>query len=209
MLAGKVQDHLPDWRVGSATLAAPLRLEEVCDAADGQLIIYPCFMSEGYFTRSVLPRRLGARNVQVLSPLGLEAELPKLVIDVLAVRAAERGWELPGVELLLAAHGSARGDKAAEATRHFADALTSLATFSGVRLGFVEQAPFIADAAQNLPDRTLCLPFFAQEGDHVRNDIGDALREVGFTGETLPVIGDLPGVAALIAQRLQCALERG
>lgn len=207
LLADKVQEQLPGWRILSATLAAPDRLEEVCDGMEGPLTIYPCFMSEGYFTRTVLPRRLGARDVSVLGPLGLEADLPELVVEVLRARAGVRGWDLSSVELLLAAHGSARGDKAAEAARQFVDALTSLTGFSGVRLGFVEQEPFIGDAVRDLPEHTLCLPFFAQEGDHVRNDIGDALRAVDFAEELLPVIGDLPGAAALIARSLQRSVE--
>ena len=209
VLAGKVQEHLPDWRIHSATLAATDRLEEVCDTLDGPLTIYPCFMSEGYFTRTVLPRRLGPRHAHVLGPLGLEAELPDLVIEVLEGQAGRRSWELSSVEVLLAAHGSARGGKAAEAARRFLNALTSRTNLSGVRLGFVEQGPFIGDAVRDLPERTLCLPFFAQEGDHVRNDIGDALRDVDFAGEVLPVIGELPGAPALIARSLQRSVGGG
>jgi sirohydrochlorin ferrochelatase len=69
----------------------------------------------------------------------------------------------------------------------------------------VEQAPGIDTIARTLPRQTLCLPFFAQAGDHVREDIPEALNSAAFAGQVLPVVGALPGTPALIASAIAAA----
>lgn len=202
-LAGQVQQLLPKLSISSATLAAPGTFEATCDASGERAVIYPCFMSAGWFTGKVLPKRLGSRPFPILPPLGLEPALPGLVAGFLRSHMAQTGLVAEQTAILLAAHGSARGDKAAAATRAFAAALSTQIQLRALQPGYVEQAPFVADTARALSQPTLCLPFFAQTGDHVRQDITTALQETRFDGELLPVIGELPGIPALIAQALR------
>ncbi|MGR3615676.1 MAG: cobalamin biosynthesis protein CbiX [Paracoccaceae bacterium] len=200
--ADDVQRHLPRRRVFSATLAAPNRLETVCDQAGRHADVYPCFMANGWFTAKVLPDRLNGREHHILPPLGAEPALPEVVARFLLAKIAEQAWQAQDVELLLAAHGSARGTKAAEAAFSFIKALEPLCGFRGIRAGFVEQPPWAADSARKISTPSYCLPFFALEGDHVRTDIQDALKTAHFSGEVLPVIAEIPGVAQMVAQRL-------
>jgi len=202
-LAGYVQEHLPECEVVSATLAMPGRLETVCDTPGGPAVIYPCLMSKGFFTSRVLPQRLGDRDLPVLSPMGLDPALPGLVAKYLETRAAAAGYSLSETGLLLAAHGSARGNRSAEATRTFATALAALIPLREIRLCFVEQSPFVAETAADFAAPSLCLPFFALEGDHVRDDIRSTLQDLDYSGAFLPVIGELPGIGQLIATAIR------
>ena len=52
----------------------------------------------------------------------------------------------------------------------------------------------------------MCLPFFAQQGDHVRNDIAGALKDSQFPGDLLPVVGLLPGIPQMIGHGITRAL---
>lgn len=198
-LASDVADHLPGWDIRSATLSSPRRLERV--AEDGA-IIFPFFMSSGWFTTKVLPKRLGSSRVRITDPFGLNPTLATLAANALRGQAKSLGWDLSDVNILLAAHGSARGPHAAAAAFVFAKSLASALPGPRINCGFVEQAPSITAAAEQLPEKSLCLPFFAQAGDHVRDDIPTALSAANFAGCSLPVLGALPGVSRLIANAL-------
>lgn len=199
-LAREVAAFMPGWDVRSATLSTPGRLELV--AEDGALI-YPFFMSQGWFTTKVLPQRLGDIAAQITAPFGLDPALAPLAADAMRAETETRSWPLDQVDILLAAHGSARGRHAAAAAFKFAKALSLALPGPRINCGFVEQSPSIAAAAALLPTQSLCLPFFAQAGDHVRDDVPTSLAEANFPGSTLPVLGALPGVAQLIANALR------
>ncbi|MCB4455233.1 CbiX/SirB N-terminal domain-containing protein [Leisingera sp. McT4-56] len=200
--AAAVAAHLPGWDVRSATLAAPGRLEEVME---DDAVVYPFFMSRGYFTSKALPARLQGKTCRMAAPFGLDADLPDLAARAVRQASGAKGWPLQETHLLLAAHGSARGPRAAEAAEAFAASLSPLLPGCSLTLGYVEQDPRIAAAASPLPAQSLCLPFFAQAGDHVKQDLPEALEAAGVGGTVLPVAGALPGVPALIAKAIQAA----
>lgn len=205
-LAEKVGALLPDWDLRSATLAQGDRLERVM--VDDALV-YPFFMARGWFTATVLPKRLAQFSYPMTTPFGLDPQLPVLAANDLRARISAnraKGLTTPP-SVLLAAHGSARGPKAAEATESFVARLQVELPEVPLHIGYIEQEPFIATAAKDLPAHSYCLPFFAQAGDHVRDDIPGALEAAGFCGQTLPVLGANPHVPALIAHALQTALE--
>lgn len=197
--AAQVQSYLPDHDIQSATLAMPGRLEKVMQ--NGALI-YPFFMAKGWFTAKVLPKRLVGFDYLMAAPFGRDPALPGLSATALRTKAREQGWNPETVSILLAAHGSARGPKAAEATEQFAKALQAKMPQAQIRPGYVEEPPHIDTSAHGLPETSICLPFFAQSGDHVRSDIPQALEAANFTGPVLPVAGALPGSARMVAESI-------
>lgn len=198
-LAKAVSAELAEWQVRSATLASPGKLESVME--DGA-VIYPFFMSRGWFTSKVLPDRLKGREYKMACPFGLDPTLPELAAKAVVHAQQTAGWSAEPIHLLLAAHGSARGPKAAEAAEAFVARLADFLPKARIAPAYVEQAPGIEDTARSLPPRTLCLPFFAQNGDHVREDIPEALTAAGFTGQLMPVLGALPDTPGLIARAI-------
>lgn len=200
-LAARIQSQTDRVKVLSATLANPGALEQRLTEMDASSVVYPLFMTPGFFTNTVLPKRLEGYPGRVLSCLGTEPDLPGTCAAILRRNAHSEGWEAP--QVLLAAHGSARGPVPAQATNAFADRLRVALAGWDIRTGFVEQSPGIDDASQGMADQSFCLPFFALEGDHVRDDVTNALQAAGFNGTLLSTLGETPEVAALIARRLE------
>ena len=200
-LARRVAAYLPGITVQGATLAMPGALDVARDAR----LIYPMFMATGWFTRSELPRRLqlaGAATARILPPFGSDPGLPALCRSLLEQAAAAQGWPLDDTHILIAAHGSGRSRAPAEAARKMAADLAPLTT----SCGFIEEAPFIADAARDLPHRTICLPLFATRAEHVTDDLPQALTKAGFNGIALPPIGMADDAPAMIAASIRAAL---
>ena len=203
-LAARVAPHLPQAQVRGATLAMPGAL----NVATPDTLIYPMFMASGWFTRSELPRRLtlaGATGARVLPPFGSSPGLPALCLTLIENAATAQGWSLTDTHLLIAAHGSGRSRAPAEAAQAMAAALAP--HLAATSCGFIEEAPFIADAARDLPAHTICLPLFATNAEHVTEDLPNALTQASFQGITLPPVGMADAVPALIAESIKAALN--
>ncbi|VDS08472.1 hypothetical protein PARHAE_01656 [Paracoccus haematequi] len=202
-LAARIAACGPGCAVAGATLAMPGALAA---AADDDSLIYPMFMAEGWFTRTELPRRLaqaGAGRARVLRPFGTDPALPGLIVTQAHAAAATQGWSSQDTVLLLTAHGSQRSQASFAITTALAE--TVAPHFARVVTGFVEQEPFIADAARGL-ERAVHLPFFALRAEHVLDDLPEALDQAGFTGPRLDPIGLAPEVPGLIAASIRAAL---
>ena len=204
-LAKQVQQHLPDWNITSATMAARGVLQQA-RSQHPDALIYPLFMADGWFTATALPERLTRNDHnRQLPPLGLDQRLPALALEVLKQRLAAMDWRMEDTCLIIAAHGGQTSKNPAKAARKFTDAIGGLSNFANIRLGFVEEEPSLMSIAMNAGPRAVCLPFFAANGWHVRRDLTAALRTAGFQGETLEAIGVAAQVPALIAQSLRQA----
>ncbi|WP_170422501.1 CbiX/SirB N-terminal domain-containing protein [Ruegeria arenilitoris] len=193
--------------VVSATLAAPGRLEARLDELPDDTVIYPLFMAKGWFVTSALPKRLGARAVQILDPLGVDPNLPDLAAAALQDTLARHDWDAPETNLVIAAHGSGRSRNPSAVATEFASNLSEHVSFSSTRVGFVEEAPSIAEAASGAGDKALCLPFFACTGGHVLEDVPQELESAKFKGHVMPVVGDLPQIKRHIARTLSKAFS--
>ncbi|MDF0602862.1 CbiX/SirB N-terminal domain-containing protein [Psychromarinibacter sp. C21-152] len=203
-LAAQVQALRPEGPVRAATMAAPAALESALATAGGPVLVYPLFMAAGWFVTDALRKRLAGAPATVLRPLGLDPGLEAVALRGLRVSAARRGWSEGETEVLLAAHGSATGTAAGRAAQGFAAALA--ARWPGpVAAGFVEQAPGVDEVARGMGARMLCLPFFAANGNHVRDDVRTALAAAGRADALLPPLGAHPAVPELIAAALRAA----
>lgn len=195
-LAARVQALLPDRPVVAATLAEPEALAAAVAAAGAPGVVYPMFMAGGWFTRTHLPKRLaevGATGWQILEPMGCDPAIHQLALTL----ARESGAH----EVLLAAHGSSRSAVPSDIARHVAGLIST-------RLGihaeacFIDQAPRLAEAT-GLGESAVCLPFFANGGAHVTEDIPAQLELAWFRGRILPPLGQDARVPDLIARAVK------
>ncbi len=212
-LAGELRDTgAVDVRCGFLKGAPSIR-EAVHASGTHRLVVYPLFLSDGYFTRSLLPRHLidaGAcsaeRPTLVLPPLGCDDGLASLVADNARLSARAHGFVEAGTTLLLLAHGSRTNDASRRATRQLANAITGLQVFRELALAFLEEPPSFEDALSSLPGPVVVCGLFAGEGLHGGEDMQRLLAESGredivFAGN----VGGYRGLAALIS----AAVARG
>jgi len=143
--------------------------------------IVPNFISEGFYTREVIPRELeltGAttekdgHTLYYCDPVGMHASMTDLLVQS---ATNTLGPDIPQSEasLIIVGHGTERNAKSAEAIHYQVDLLQKLdMEFTEVIPAFMEQAPLITDW------RTLCsgthvvvVPYFISDGLHSYQDI--------------------------------------
>lgn len=206
-LAARVAGHLPGWEIRAATLAAPDALRVALRGLEAPAV-FPFFMADGWFIRTLLPRALaeaGAQRPRLLRPFGLLPETAALAVSVLEEALAAQGWAAADTTLVLAAHGSGRSPYPADAARAFQSAIALRLGFAENRLGFIEEAPELVEVAEGAGAQSLCLPLFVARWGHVEEDIPAALHAAGFAGVTLPPLGADPRVPAIIAGAIAAA----
>ena len=207
-LAVRVAMWCPGWHLRGVTLAEEGALEHALAAMDAPLI-YPFFLAEGFFTGTALPRRLAAAGLadpRRLAPFGTDPALPALMGETATRGAAAAGLDPEHGHLLIAAHGSKVSRTSTATTWAMVDRLRATTRFARVSAGFVEEPPFLEDAARGLGP-AVCLPFFALSAGHVTDDVPRALAHAGFEGPLLPPIGEARDVPRLIASALGRAAQ--
>jgi sirohydrochlorin ferrochelatase len=190
--------------VVGATLAADGSLARALDAAPpgARVLVFPHFMSDGWFVSDLLPRRIAtARPVAILPPLGLDPALPALCLARAAAAARAAGFDPATTRLALAAHGSPGDPRPARAARAAAATIAAAGVFRAVGTCFVEEPPFLAEGLGE-EGPAVCLPFFATRAGHVTEDLAEAAAEAGFAGPILDPIGLDPEAARLAAAAL-------
>ena len=208
-LASRVRGAGP---VRGATLAGRRPFARTVAAAmdaGGDLLVYPMFMADGWFSQTELPRRLIAAGadparLRVLAPFGLDPLLPALCARQAARTAAAAGIAPAEATLVFAAHGAPRNKRPAEVAWQVARAAARLGGFARSACGFVDQAPFLADALR-IDGPAACLPFFATRASHVLTDLPEALAAADFAGPVAAPIGLDPGVPDMIAAAIRRA----
>jgi sirohydrochlorin ferrochelatase len=199
-MADQVAGHLPGWEVWAATLAEPEAIARAVAGKRGGLV-FPMFMTGGWFTKVQIPARLGeaeAEGWSVLEPFGCDPAVHDLCVTLVREAGAS--------EVILAAHGSFKSSVPSDIARHVAGRIAA-ETGARVAAGFIDQEPRLAGLTGI---GGVCLPFFAAEGGHVTEDIPEALAEAGFSGRILPPVGldaRVPGIiaAAIMRGTLVCS----
>lgn len=146
--------------------------------------VVPNFISEGYFTQTVIPRELELNgrvtrrpNGQVwkyCDPVGSHPMMTELLLQ----RAAEIAGNVDPAEtaLLVAAHGTDLNDNSAAAAKREVEKIRALGRYAEVLNVYMEEAPLIADwrklaRAKNV----VVVPFFISDGLHSYEDIPQLL----------------------------------
>lgn len=145
----------------------------------GEVYVVPVFISEGYFTQTVIPRELGLDGPVTLrdgvrwnycAPVGSHPNMT----EVLLSRARETAPGVPEAEtsLLIVGHGTALNDNSAVAAKTQARRLAERTDYASVLNTYMEEAPLITDW-DDLTDtpNVLVVPFFISDGLHSYQDI--------------------------------------
>lgn len=212
-VANAIRAHRIVSQVGVGFInATPTIADALKELSAAEVIVYPLFASNGYFTRDRLVRLIDEanaerRNIRILPPLGLDPGLVNLVVESISRMAFEAGCAPGALTAVLLAHGSRRNPASREATESIAKEIAARAMFKAVGVAFLEERPFLDEAMQSIEGPVVVMGMFSGEGLHGARDaprlIAQLQRpEVSYAG----IIGNLPGVDAIVRRAVLEAL---
>src|SRR5438128_6545604 len=145
-----------------------------------EVYLVPNFISEGYFTQTVVPRELDLNgritkrsNGQIwryCEPVGNHP----MMTDLLLRRAHEIASSIPESEttLLIAAHGTDLNENSAVAAKREAEKIRALGRYAAVLNVYMEESPLVSDWQKLTKTRNVVVvPFFISDGLHSYEDI--------------------------------------
>lgn len=200
--------------VGAGVLKGEPTIEQALAtvAAEGpeEILVYPYFMSDGYFVSKVLPQRIRDAGpvppTRILPPLGLDPGLPALMIAAALGAASGAGFVAEASRLLIVGHGSQGSRASALATELLATRLAATGHFNEVSAAFLEEPPFVRDSLEGQRPPTVVAGFFSGDGLHAAQDVPEAIAWAGAEAVYCGAIGGHPGVTGLISAAIERAL---
>jgi sirohydrochlorin cobaltochelatase len=154
--------------------------------------VVPNFISEGYFTQTVIPRELELNGKVTKRPNGQTWNYGEpvgnhpLMTELLVQRAAAIAPGIPENEtsLLIVAHGTDLNENSAVAAKREAEKIRAVGHYANVLNVYMEEFPLVADwkVLTSTPN-VVVVPFFISDGLHSYEDIPVLLgiAEVGST----------------------------
>lgn len=160
------------------------KVKDVLEGLTSETVyIVPHFISEGYFTRDVLPQALeltgpttlrAGKTVHYCDPVGCHSSMTKLLLK----RAAEVAPGVPpsSISLVILGHGTARNAQSLEAIKNRVEEIRrggpGIPAFAEVVDAYMEVPPLIADWDQyTSAPHVVVVPFFIADGLHSYEDI--------------------------------------
>src|SRR5437870_8420532 len=138
------------------------------------------FISEGYFTQTVIPRELELidpmtkiPNGQVwkyCEPVGSHPSMTDLLLQ--RARQVARGVDPLKTTLLIVAHGTDLNENSAVAAKREAEKIRSLGKYAAVLNVYMEEPPLVSDWQKlTTTPNVVVVPFFISDGLHSYEDI--------------------------------------
>ena len=171
----------------------------------GEVYVVPNFISEGYFTQTVVPRELDLNGRITTRPDGQIWKYCEpvgnhpLMTELLLKRAREVA---PGVDpaktsLLIVAHGTDLNENSAVAAKREAEKIRAVGKYAAVLNVYMEEPPLVSDWRKcTKTPNVVVVPFFISDGLHSYEDIPALLGIVvaagvdrGRPGSALPATG--------------------
>jgi sirohydrochlorin cobaltochelatase len=145
-----------------------------------EVYVVPNFISEGYFTQTVVPRelelngRITKRSSDQIwkycEPVGNHS----MITELLLKRAGEVAQDVSPAQasLLIVAHGTDLNENSAVAAKRDAENIRSLGKYAAVLNVYMEEPPLVSDWRKLTKTRNvIVVPFFISDGLHSYEDI--------------------------------------
>ena len=145
-----------------------------------EVYVVPNFISEGYFTQTVVPRelelsgrltsRIDGQIWKFCAPAGNHPAMTELLLQ----RAREVAPGAPEQEtsLLIVGHGTELNQNSAVAAKREVERLRALDRYASVLNVYMEEAPLVADWAKlTQTPNVVVIPFFISDGLHSYEDV--------------------------------------
>ena len=165
--------------------------------------VVPFFLDDGYFTRIAIPDlvlRLASPShvVEFCRPVGLHSGIATLIEGRLVRHCEMFGADPKSLSVLLVGHGSSKDTRRERALYRHAMAIETGGRFGWVRIAFLEEPPFVAEALASTRGHAVAVVgYLVNEGAHATNDLpGIIAKERAERGTQWPPVHDLGPIGA-------------
>jgi sirohydrochlorin cobaltochelatase len=145
-----------------------------------EVYVVPNFISEGYFTQTVVPRELelngpitkrsSGQTWKYCEPVGNHPAMTELLLK--RAFGIAPGLDSAKTTLLIVAHGTDLNENSAVAAKREAEKIRALRKFAEVLNVYMEEPPLISDWRKLTKTRNVVVvPFFISDGLHSYEDI--------------------------------------
>ncbi len=150
-----------------------------------EVYVVPNFISEGYFTQTVVPRELelngritnrsSGQIWKYCEPVGNHPMMTELLLK--RAREVAPGIDFAETSLLLVAHGTDLNENSAVAAKREAEKIRALGKYAAVLNVYMEEPPLVCDWRKlTRTPNVVVVPFFISDGLHSYEDIPVLLR---------------------------------
>jgi sirohydrochlorin cobaltochelatase len=145
-----------------------------------EVYVVPNFISEGYFTQTVVPRELelngritnrsSGQIWKYCEPVGNHPMMTELLLK--RAREVAPGIDFAETSLLLVAHGTDLNENSAVAAKREAEKIRALGKYAAVLNVYMEEPPLVCDWRKlTRTPNVVVVPFFISDGLHSYEDI--------------------------------------
>lgn len=157
-----------------------------------RVFVVPLFISDGYFSREVIPRELGLDadfrlqttdfRLCYCRPVGTHDRMTDVILararEVMAKFPFPRAPKPKDITLFIAGHGTERNENSRKAIERQAELIRAQQLYAAVHAVFMEETPRIAESYALTQTRNfVVVPFFISDGLHTIEDIPVLLGE--------------------------------
>lgn len=186
------------------------------DIKDERVVIVPDFLAEGYFTRQVIPTKLGEKlnlaNVSSTPPVGTHPMVAELIEA--AAKEVLGEWDMAQTSLLVIGHGSGKNPCSKQSLLGHLQQLRDRSDFAQIADLWLEEAPLVGSWADiKSMSQVIVIPYLLNDGQHggwdipkelglaVDENIHDETHQIkGCELRLTPALGKSPKFAELVLQ---------
>jgi sirohydrochlorin cobaltochelatase len=165
--------------------------------------VVPFFVDDGYLTRIAIPDRLlplasPSRVIRFCPPVGLHDGIGALIENRLLRHCEMFGIDPKSLSVLLVGHGSSQAAGRARALRRHAATLETGGRFGWVRVAFLQEPPFVAEALASARGHIVAVVgYLVNQGVHATKDLPLLIAEErAHRGTHWPPVHDLGPIGA-------------
>ncbi len=168
-----------------------------------QVYVVPNFISEGFYTKGIIPRELGmtgrvshsaGKVLYYCDPVGGHAAMTKALLRQAEEVLVGSGKKCSEVDLILVGHGTLKNRKSTEAIKRQVSRIAALKQFRSCTDAYMEEAPLISEWEQlTTSNDVVVVPFFISDGLHSYEDIPELMGLQQTPAGSFPVPADLRG----------------
>ena len=168
---------IPAFNLGTPSFA------DTIDATPARrVLVIPLMTSDGYFVRTVLPRRCAeartaaSKVITIAPPIGARVEIVDAIVEEAHRTMEEFGAAPASSTILVVGHGTRRSSTSGSATESLASRLGDRTGVADACAVFLDADPLLEEVAPTLSARhIIVVPFLLGGGDHAEKDIPNRL----------------------------------